>query len=120
MNGNNNTDVCFKNCSLFTRSAIHLNDEHIEKVDNLDLIMELYNLTKFSDNYSDSTGTLFQFKRSKQNLNAAGNIDNVNANDSSSFKYKSDLLKGLNIRDVTANVNPDIANAHRLFLKHKL
>ena len=41
--------------------------------------MELYNLTKFSDNYSDSTGTLFQFKRSKQNLNAAGNIDNVNA-----------------------------------------
>ena len=40
---------------------------------------------------------------------------NVNASDSSSFKYKSNLLKGLTTRDIGANVNPDIANAHRLF-----
>ena len=48
-------------------------------------------------------------------MNNAGNIDNVNASDSSSFKYKSNLLKGLTTRDIGANVNPDIANAHRLF-----
>ena len=56
----------------------------------------------------------------EQNLNAAANIDNVNANDSSSFKYKSNILKGLTTRDVAANVNPDIANAHRLFLDTKI
>ena len=50
----------------------------------------------------------------------AGNPDNVNTNDSSSFKYKSNLLKGLTTRDIAANVNPDIANAHRLFTNAKI
>ena len=49
-------------------------------------------------------------------MNAAGNINNANANDSSSSKYKSNLLKGLTTRDNAANVNPDIANAHKLYL----
>ena len=49
----------------------------------------MYNLIEYSDNYSDTSGSLFQYKKYEQNLNAAGNIDNVNVNDSSSFKYKS-------------------------------
>ena len=44
VNGNNNTDVCFKNCCPFTRSVAHINDEHIETANNLDIIMNLYNL----------------------------------------------------------------------------
>ena len=61
-----------------------------------------------------------QYKRDEQNMNVAGNIDNVNSNYSSSFKYKSNLLKGLTTRNVGANVNPDIANAHRLFLNAQI
>ena len=34
---------------------------------------------------------------------------------SSSFKCKSNLLNGLTTRNVAANTNPDIANAHKLF-----
>ena len=120
VSGNNNTLVCFKNCIPFTRGVTHLNDEHVASADNLDLIIELYNLTEYSDNYSGSTGTLFQFKKNEQNLDAARNIDNVNANDSSPFKYKSNLLKRLTTRDVTANVNTDIANAHRVFLNAQI
>ena len=82
--------------------------------------MNLYNLIEHSDNYKQTSGSLFQFKRQKQNLNAAGNIDNVNSNDSSSFKYKSGLLKGLTTRDVGANINPDIANIHRLYLNAQI
>ena len=48
------------------------------------------------------------------------NPDNVNTNDSSSFKYKSNLLKGLTTRDIAVNVNPDIANVHRLFTNAKI
>ena len=44
-----------------------------------------------------------------------GNPDNVTVNDSSSFKYKSNLLKRLISRNTAANTNPDIANAHRWF-----
>ena len=82
--------------------------------------MNLYNLVEYSDNYSDTSGSLFQFKRDEPPLNDAGNIDNVTADNSSSFKYKSNLLKGLTTRDVPANVNPDIANAHRLFLNAQI
>ena len=77
--------------------------------------MNLYNLIEYSDNYSGSSGSLWQYKRDEQNLNTAGNIDNVNAYDSSSFKYKTKLLKGLTTRDIGANIDPNIANAHRLF-----
>ena len=50
-----NTKVAFKNCHPFTKSEIHLNDEHVEDSDNLDIIMNMYNLIEYSDNYSDST-----------------------------------------------------------------
>ena len=50
-----------------------------------------------------------------EHVEAADNLDNIHANDSSSFKYKSNLLKRLTNRDIGANVNPDITNADRLF-----
>ena len=37
------TNVAFKNCVPFTRCATHINDEHIETSDNLNIIMPMYN-----------------------------------------------------------------------------
>ena len=54
VNGNNNTSVCFKNCSPFTRCITHLNDEHLETADNLDIVVNLCNLIEYSDNYEKS------------------------------------------------------------------
>ena len=81
--------------------------------------MPMYNLLEYSDNYIDSPRSLWQFKRDKQNMTNAGNPDNVTTDDSSSFKYKSDLLKGLISRNVAANSNLNIAGAHRLFINAK-
>ena len=75
----------------------------------------MYNLIEYSDNYADSSGGLWQYKREEKNMTAAGNPGNINKNDSSSFKYKSGFLKDLTSRAVAANTNPDIANSHRLF-----
>ena len=50
VNGNDNTSVCFKNCSPFIRCVTHLNDEHVETSENFDLTMNLYNLIEYSDN----------------------------------------------------------------------
>ena len=87
-----NTKVAFKNCHPFIKFKIHLNDEHVEDSDNLDIIiMNMYNLIEFSDNYSDSTASLYQFKRQEQSYNDDGNFDNITADNSSSFKYKSDF-----------------------------
>ena len=61
--GDANTRVAFKNCALFTKSITHINDEHVDNADNLDIIMPMYNLIEYSDNYSDASRSLWQFKR---------------------------------------------------------
>ena len=43
------TNVAFKNCAPFTRCVIHINDEHIETAEHLDIIKPMYNLIKYSD-----------------------------------------------------------------------
>ena len=54
--------------------------------------MPTYNLVEYSDNYSDSSGSLYQFKRDESPINNDENPLNVALNNSSSFKYKASLL----------------------------
>ena len=56
----------FKNCAPFTKCITHINDEHVDNIDNFDIIMAMYNLIEYSDNYSDTSGSLWQFKRDAQ------------------------------------------------------
>ena len=87
-----NTKVEFKNCAPFTRCVTHINDEHVETAENLDIIMPMYNLIEYSDNYANSSGSLYQFKRDESPRNDAGNPNNVALDNSTSFKYKASLL----------------------------
>ena len=58
-----NTNVAFKNCAPLTRCVTHINNEHVETAENLDIIMPMCNLIEYSDNYANSSGSLYQFKR---------------------------------------------------------
>ena len=58
-----NTRIAFKNRAPFTKCITHINDEHVNNADNLDIIIPMYNLLGYSDNYSDTSGSLWQFKR---------------------------------------------------------
>ena len=49
----NNASICFKNCAPFTKCITHTNDEHLETTENLAIIMPMYNLLEYSENYSD-------------------------------------------------------------------
>ena len=86
------TNVAFKTCAPFTRCATHINDEHVETGENLDIIMPMYNLIEYSVNYADSSGSLYQFKRDESPINNAGNPNNVALANSTSFKCKASLL----------------------------
>ena len=96
---NADTNVVFKNCALFTRCATHIHDEHFETPENLDIIMPMYNLIEYSDNYADSSGSLYPFKRDESPMNDAGNPLNVALDNSTSFKYKAILLGKANDAD---------------------
>ena len=87
-----NTNVAFKNCVPFTRCVTPINDEHVETAEYLYIIMPMYNLIGFSDNYSDSYGSLYQFKRDESPMNDDENPLNVALDNAASFKYKASFL----------------------------
>ena len=39
--GDANTRVAFKNCAPFTKCITHINDEHVDNADNVDIIMPM-------------------------------------------------------------------------------
>ena len=84
-----NSVVAFKNCAPFRTCDVTINDEHVKKAEYLDIVMPMYNLLEYSDNYQDSTGGIYQFKRDKPP------DDNANVgNATTSLVYKSKLIKG--------------------------
>ena len=58
-----------KICALFTRCVTHINDEHVETAENVDIIMPMYNLIEYSDKYPDFSGNTYQFKRDGSPVN---------------------------------------------------
>ena len=61
--GNNNSRLALKNCALFTKCNLEINDEHVDTAENVDIVMPMYNLIEYSDNYEDTLATLYQYKR---------------------------------------------------------
>ena len=93
--GNNNTRLALKNCAPFIKCNLEINDEHVDTAENLDIVMSMYNLIEYSDNYQDSSATLYQYKRDEPP--EANAINDLSANNSSSFKYKISLLGDRNV-----------------------
>ena len=81
-----------KKCAPFTRCTTQINDEHFVTAENLDIVMPMYNLIEYADNYADSSGRLYQFKRDESPMGNVGNPLNVALDNSTSFKYKASLL----------------------------
>ena len=113
-NGNDVTRVAIKNCHPCTRTTFKLINEQVDTADNLDLTMNLYNLLEYSDNYADTTASLYQCKRPEPRDNN-GNVVNLGTA-LSSFKYQSGLIQKQlttpNSENVPANTDPNFANAH--------
>ena len=65
--------------------------------------MPMYNLIEYSDNYQDSSATLYKYKRDEPP--EANDIADLTANNSSSFKYKISLLGDRNVVDGIVRLN---------------
>ena len=88
VNANNNTHVAFKHCAPFSACKTEINDVFIDEVNHIYIAMPMYNLIEYKENYSDTSGSLPQFKRDDfPNNNGDLTIDN-----SQSFKYKAALV----------------------------
>ena len=103
-NAVNSTRLALKNCAPFTKCNLEINDEHVDTAENLDIVMPMYNLIEYSDNYQDSSATLYQYKQDDA-------VADLTADNSSSFKYKIKLLG--NVTEVAGNA----AGVRRLNVK---
>ena len=87
---NANTRLALKNCAPFTKCNLEINDEHVDTAENLDIVMPMYNLMEYSDNYQDSSATLYRYKRDEPPEGDA--VADLTADNSNSLKYKISLL----------------------------
>ena len=88
INAANDTDVAFKNCAPFSTCKTVINDVFVDRTEHIYIAMPMYNLIECSDNYSDTAGSLWQFKRDEVPANNA----DLTINNSQSFKYKAALV----------------------------
>ena len=86
----NDTRLALRNCAPFAKCNLEINDEHVDTAEHLDIVMPMYNLIVYSDNYQDSSATLYQYKRDEPP--EADAVANLAVGNSSSFKYKVELL----------------------------
>ena len=71
--------VAFKNYAPFINCISEINNTLVGNAKDIDIIMPMYNLIEYSDNYAKTKGSLWQYFRDKPNDNLA---------DSESFKSK--------------------------------
>ena len=71
--------VTFKNCTPFTKCISRINNSDIDHAHDIDIVMPMYNLIEYSDNYSQTSGSLFQYFE---------DIPKDNLARPESFKYK--------------------------------
>ena len=78
------TRLALKSCAPFTKCNLEINYEHVDTAENLDIVMPMYNLIEYSDNYQDSSATLYQYKRDEPPEDDV--VADLTADNSSSLK----------------------------------
>ena len=78
-----NKGVIFKNCAPFTNCISEINNTQIDNAKDIDIVMPMYSLIEYSDNYAKTTGSLWQYFRDDD-----GDGDNIDIEDSKSFRSK--------------------------------
>ena len=71
---NGNKEIVFKNCAPFTDWISEINNTQIDNAKDIDVVMPMHNLIEYSDNYSKTSGSLWQYYRDEPALTDAGTI----------------------------------------------
>ena len=89
VNAANDIDVVFISCEPFSTCKAEINGVFAGKANHIYIAMPMCNLIEYSDNYSDTSGSLWEFRRDDVPVN---NVD-LTIDNSQSFKYKAALVR---------------------------
>ena len=91
---NTNKEVIFKNCAPFTNCISKINNTDINNAKYIDIVMPMYNLIEYTDNYSKTSGSLWQYCKEIPAVDdddddgGIADFNGANATDSFSCKTK--------------------------------
>ena len=88
---NTNKKVIFKNCAPATNCISKINNTQIDNSEYIDIVVPVYSLIEYSDNYSKTSVSLWQYCKEIPAINNDGAIidfNGANAIDSFNFKTK--------------------------------
>ena len=89
---NTNNKVIIKNCAPFTNCISKINNTQIDNAEYIDIVMPMYKLIEHSDNYSKTSGSLWQYCKEIPAVDNNGGIINFNgANETDSFNFKTKI-----------------------------
>ena len=115
--------VAFKNCAPFINCISEINNTQIDNAKDIDIVMPMYNLIEYSDNYAKTLGSLWQYFRDepdddiedsesfKSKIKLAGKTPNNNNNNVKDveimvpLKYLSNFWRTLEVPSINCEVN---------------
>ena len=71
---NTNKKAIFKNCAPFTNCIRKINNTQIDNAEYIVIVMPMYSLIEYSDNYSKISGSLWQYCKDIPAVNNDGDI----------------------------------------------
>ena len=72
--GKGSKEVIFKNCAPFIECTSEIDNIQINHTKDLDIVMSMHNLIKYSNNYSKSSGSFWKYQKDEPSLNNDSNI----------------------------------------------
>ena len=89
--------AAFKNCAPFINCISEINNTQVHNAKDIDIVMPMYNLIEYSDNYAKTSASLWQYFRDEPD-------DDDDKEDSESFKFKIKITgktpNNHNVKDV--------------------
>ena len=77
-------------CALLIKCITEIDGTTIDDAEDLDLVIQIYNLLEYSSKYYNMTGSLWFYSKDEA---TNFNVDYEDTNNFESFKYKAKLLR---------------------------
>ena len=85
---NTNKKVIFKNRAPFTAFISEISNTQVDDAKDIDIVMPMYNLIEYSNNYSKTSVSLWQYCKELPVLNNGNIVDFTSTNTTDSFKFE--------------------------------
>ena len=101
-----NKKVIFKNYAPFTNCISKINNTQTDNAEYIDIVMPMYNLIGYSNNYSKTSGILWQYCIDISAVNNNGYIVDFNgANATDSFNFRSKITGQTSNNGIIDNID---------------